>query len=112
MNLKDFDEFLCNEIMPLIQETLNSKSVDYSDKTDKLYNFHLQAQMDNITPVEALEGNWRKHRSSLRQGLDELRVGKIRPYKWWLEKSIDNINYNILLLALLKEQFDGGENGS
>lgn len=106
MNLNDFDEFLCNEIFPAIQETLNIKSGDYSDQTDKLYNFKLQARMDGITPIEALEGNWRKHRSSLLQGLDELRHGKARPYEWWLGKSIDSINYNILLLALLKEFFD------
>jgi len=107
MKHETFDEFLINEILSRIQETLSSKSADYSDGGDKLYNFKLQARMDGITPFEALEGNWRKHRASLRQGLDELHSGKpMRSMDWWMEKSIDNINYNILLLALLKEYQD------
>jgi len=105
MTLNDFDEFLCDEIFPKIQETLNIKSDDYSGDDDKLFNFKLQARIDGITPIEALRGNQLKHRASLCQGLDDLSQGKIRPYAWWLEKTIDAINYDILLLALLKEFF-------
>jgi len=106
MTLNEFDEFLLNEIFPAIQETLAKKSSDYSDTKDKLYNFYLQARMENITPIEALNGCWSKHKSSLQQGLEEFKKKRImRPYKWWLEKSIDSINYNILLLALLKDRF-------
>lgn len=109
MKLTDFDEFLCDEIIPLIQDTLSSKSADYAGDNDKLFNFKQQGRIDNITPFDALRGNWLKHRASISQGLEELHKGKVRSYDWWKEKCIDNINYTILLLAMVKEYFDGKE---
>lgn len=105
MNLTDFSNFL-DEILNKVKATLDAKSADYSKADDKLFNFKLQARIDDITPVEALRGNWRKHLASIIQGLDELRLeGKIRPKEWFREKIIDSINYQILLLALLQDEY-------
>jgi len=96
MNIKDFDIFLAKEI-DRIKLVLGSKSADYSQDGDKLFNFKL------LSPIEALRGNWLKHRASVIQGLDDLQTGKVRPLKWWEEKLVDDRNYNILLHALLIE---------
>jgi hypothetical protein len=104
MKLEQFDKFL-EGILGEVKGVLGSKSADYAGDGDKLYNFKLQARIEGITPVEALRGNWLKHRSSIQQGLDELQTGKMRDLKWWHEKLIDSVNYEILLLALLTEEF-------
>ena len=104
MTHEKFDEFV-NNVFIKIGGTLCSKSADYSTSADKLYNFKLQARIDGISPIEALRGNWLKHRSSISQGLDELQRGKVRPKSWWQEKMIDDLNYNILLQGLLKETY-------
>lgn len=102
MEHEKFNEFLYELIDNGIASTLESKSSDYSTTNDKLYNFKLQANIDGITAIEALRGNWLKHRASICQGLNELQqTGKPRPYSWWREKCIDDINYIILLLAML-----------
>lgn len=104
MTHKDFDKFL-DSVLDRIKSTLAGKSSDYSTTDDKLYNFKLQARLDNITPIEALRGNHLKHRASICQGLDELKdTGKPRPFAWWTEKTIDDINYLILQLAMICEE--------
>lgn len=106
MPLKEFSEFLTKEL-DAIRDILDSKSADYSTDADKLANFKLQARMDGISPIEALRGNWLKHRASLVQGLDELEHGKVRPLEWWQEKLRDDRNYNILLHALILVSYFG-----
>lgn len=108
MKHKDFEKFL-EEIITKIREVLTAKSADYSDQIldDKLFNFKEAARIDAITSIEALRGMWLKHRASISQALDEyLCEETLRSWDWWMEKSIDNINYNILLLALIKEKLD------
>lgn len=103
MKHSDFDKFLEEEIIEKIRSVLSSKSADYSKGDDKLYNFKLAAEMDGCLPITALRGMHLKHRSSIRQGLDEILHGnKPRNFDWWLEKVIDDINYDILMLAMLK----------
>lgn len=102
MKHSDFDKFLEEEVIAKIRSVLSSKSADYSKGDDKLYNFKLAAEMDGDTSLQALRGMHLKHRASIRQGLDEVMMGeKLRDYKWWLEKVIDDVNYDILMLAML-----------
>lgn len=104
MTHEKFKDFI-DQILEKATEILDTKSADYSSKSDKLANFKLQAQIDGITPIEALRGNHLKHRCSIRQGLDDLQRGVVRPWEWWREKMIDDINYNLLLQALIKETY-------
>jgi len=102
MTIVRFSEFLKN-ILHQITNILDIKSSDYSYDSDKLFNFKLAGRIDGITPIEALRGMQLKHKASIIQGLDELQDGNVRPWAWFLEKYIDNINYHILALALIKE---------
>jgi len=103
MTEKEFSKIV-SEVFDEITATLGIKANDYATK-DRLANFKLQANIDGITPIEALRGNWLKHRASIVQGLNDLQQGKIRPLVWWKEKLGDDRNYNILLYALLKEEY-------
>jgi hypothetical protein len=105
MNIKTFDELVERETQRM-KDVMCSKSADYADGTDKLFNFKLAAELDGISPIEALRGMWLKHRSSIRQGLDELVDGKsCRSEAWWIEKLTDDRNYSMLLQALLTEKY-------
>ena len=104
MNFKTFDELVEREIKRM-KDVMCSKSADYSADDDKLFNFKLAAKLDGVSPIEALRGMWLKHRTSIRQGLDELIDGKCRPKEWWVEKLTDDRNYSILLQALLEEKY-------
>ena len=99
MKMVEFSEFL-QDRLDSIKSVLDSKSADYSYEDDKLFNFKLAAKVGGVTPIEALRGMQLKHKTSLRQGLDELKEkGTLRSWDWWLEKATDDINYTILLLA-------------
>ena len=104
MNHVDFDKLVERETQRM-KDVMCSKSADYSADDDKLFNFKLAAKLDGVSPIEALRGMWLKHRTSIRQGLDELISGKCRPEKWWIEKLTDDRNYSILLQALLMEKY-------
>lgn len=104
MNHIDFDRLVERETQRM-KDVMCSKSADYSAADDKLFNFKLAAELDGISPIEALRGMWLKHRTSIRQGLDELINGKCRPEAWWVEKFTDDRNYSILLQALLTEKY-------
>lgn len=104
MNHINFDKLVEQETQRM-KDVMCSKSADYSADDDKLFNFKLAAELDGVSPVEALRGMWLKHRTSLRQGLDELMNGKCRPETWWVEKLTDDRNYSILLQALLTEKY-------
>ena len=105
MDFKTFDELVERETKRM-KDVMCGKSADYAAGGDKLFNFKLAAEVDGITPIEALRGMWLKHRTSLRQGLDELMEGKpCRSEDWWIEKLTDDRNYSILLQALLMEKY-------
>ena len=105
MNHIDFDSLVERETKRM-KDVMCSKSADYSAADDKLFNFKLAAELDGVSPIEALRGMWLKHRTSIRQGLDELLEGKsCRSEKWWIEKLTDDRNYSILLQALLTEKY-------
>jgi len=107
MDFKTFDKLVERETQRM-KDVMCSKSADYSADDDKLFNFKLAAELDGISPIETLRGMWLKHRTSIRQGLDELVNGKTeycRSEKWWIEKLTDDRNYSILLQALLIEKY-------
>ena len=97
-------EWLLNDIIREIRKRLDTKNKEYATDNDKLHNFKRAAVIDSISPIEALRGMELKHLTSLRDMLDGLKMGKQYPLIVWWEKMIDEINYLILLYALLTEE--------
>lgn len=103
MTLEQFDKFLCEEVFPEIQEVLTLKD-EYYSLGNRFKNFENQAKMIGTNKFEALRGNWMKHLDSIMQGIQGTHINKHRDYEWWKEKIIDSINYQILLLGMIKDR--------
>lgn len=103
MQHSEFHEIL-EAVITEMRSRLDAKNKEYASVDDKLHNFKRAALIDGITPIEALRGMELKHLTSLRDMLDGLKEGKIYSLITWWEKMIDEINYLILLYALLAEK--------
>ena len=108
MTITDFNKLVDYIVEERIKKVMCSKSAEYSRGNDKLYNFKRSAEVDGITPIEALRGMDLKHRTSISDMLDDLNDPEHIDYtkKLWEEKLTDHINYMILLWALLAEQYN------
>ena len=111
MTEKKFQELLDYVIENHIKGKMCSKSAEYSRGDDKLHNFYRAAEIDRISPEEALRGMDLKHRTSISDMLDDLAFGIDCPKEVWLEKITDDINYKLLLLGLLYERYGWTLNG-
>ena len=100
MNNEEFEKILDRRLQK-IKETLARKAGEYASDQDRLYNFKRAAQMDGITPAEALWGMKRKHMVSV----VDLVEGRVPVTEKLIDDKIgDDINYLILLEAVLKEE--------
>jgi hypothetical protein len=90
----------------LIKQVLVAKAEDYAvGTTDRLSNFKHQGRIDGVSPLQALRGNWLKHRASVQTALDEAEAGECRSVEWLEEKFGDSINYHILAYALILAEY-------
>lgn len=89
------------------------KSQEYSPNEDRLENFKVSGEEDNISPEDALWGMLRKHLTSLGMMCRAIPAAKFMPHSSadiypqavWEEKITDAHNYLFLLEALLKERY-------
>ena len=88
---------------------LNNKAKEYATDVDRLANFKKAANLQSVTPEEALAGMMAKHTVSVN---DMINKGdpKLFSEAQWDEKILDHINYLILLKALVLENLDNGDN--
>lgn len=107
MNHKDFNEFL-ESMLDKISNTLTTKAEQYSTGTDRFHNFKRAAIFDNKSSIEALRGMQTKHRVAIADFLDQTNITDT-PYEQWEEKIVDNINYYLLMLGMIKDEFDAEE---
>ena len=106
MKHQDFNELVDYIVEQRIKKVMCKKSAEYARGNDKLYNFKRSAEIDGITPVEALRGMDLKHRTSISDMVFDLaNPDKEYHRKIWEEKLTDHINYMFLLWALLAEQY-------
>lgn len=86
---------------------LVNKAKEYATDDDRLANFKKAANLQGITPEEALAGMMAKHTVSIN---DMISKGdpKLFSEAQWDEKILDHINYLILLKALVLENLDNG----
>lgn len=82
--------------------TLVRKADEYATE-DRLHNFKVAAQLQGITPEQALLGMWTKHVVSI---ADMIQDGRVYPAAQWDEKIGDAINYLILLKGLVVERLE------
>lgn len=81
-------------------EVLLSKHAEYATEDD-FHNFNVAASMQGITPEQALIGMMDKHVVSVHDLVNEAAEGKIVHSDTWKEKIGDNINYLLLLWAMV-----------
>lgn len=98
MNAEEFNTIV-NDTLLKCTETLCSKSKEYSTDKDKLHNFKTAAQIQNITPIQALAGMMCKHTVSVY----DMCQGGTYSADMWDEKIGDSINYLLLLRALVQD---------
>lgn len=98
--------------MNLVKDRLNhctsllagEKNVEYTRNNDKLHNFKEAAKIMRVSPEHALLGMWSKHMISVVDIVYDLDKGKFPKPSILAEKITDNINYLLLLEALIEER--------
>lgn len=90
-------------MMQHCHEVLFEKHTEYATE-DHFHNFNVAAALQGITPQQALVGMMDKHVVSVHDLVNDYAEGKeISPEKW-LEKIGDNINYLLILWAMVNLQ--------
>ena len=105
MTPKQFEEILTKRIQR-IRDTLGIKAQEYVQGEDRLYNFKKAAEIRRCMPAQALAGMMVKHEVSVHDLVDFPPSSDMdaEAYLNLIDEKIgDNINYLILLEALLKE---------
>lgn len=92
-----------NEMVQHCQTVLHSKHDEYATE-DHFHNFNVTAVMNNKTPEEVLAIMMDKHVVSVHDLVNEHAEGRTIPPELWKEKIGDNINYLLILWAMV-----GGE---
>lgn len=98
MKSETFDKIVDKQL-EFCTKILCNKAVEYATD-DRLHNFKVAAQLQDITPIQALEGMMAKHTVSI---YDMCTSNKDYPLALWDEKITDSINYLLLLKALVVE---------
>lgn len=106
MNYKRFNKLLKKRLAQ-ITTVLESKSVEYSTTSDKLYNFKRAAEVMRCSDTRALWGMYMKHFVSIQDIIEKIdNSGDYPPVELLEEKIGDAINYMILLEAIIKEKIE------
>ncbi len=98
MNNANFEKIL-EQQMNQCAKVLIDKAREYATE-DRLHNFKVAANLQGITPKQALAGMMAKHTVSI---YDMCRDGEY-DIAVWDEKITDHINYLLLLRALIEEK--------
>lgn len=104
MKPEEFNKFL-NDLLSEMKSTLETKEQTYSSGTDRFHNFIKAGEIDDKRPIDALRGMQTKHRVAIYDFLNKENLTDT-PYEEWREKIIDNINYYILMLGMVAEEFN------
>ena len=100
MNTEKFEEMVNNQI-ELCKKTLLKKAKEYATE-DRLHNFKVAAELQEISPEQALAGMMAKHTVSIYDMCNSPNPIDY-PIELWDEKITDSINYLLLLAAVIRE---------
>ena len=103
MNAQEFERCFESRV-DLCRRVLIGKNTDYARGGDKLHNFKQAAEMEGVSPEQALRGMLLKHWQSLRDLTNDMDRGMCHPMDIWEEKLGDALNYLFLLRALVEER--------
>jgi len=102
MNKNKFDNIVAKQIQ-ICKETLEAKGREYTIEDNRLGQFYKSATIRGTTPLDALGGKMVKHTTSI---YDMIKHPKGIEIEVWEEKIKDNINYLLILKALVIEQLE------
>lgn len=85
------------------KDMLLTKHTEYATEDD-FHNFNVAAKLQNVTPQQALVGMMDKHVVSVHDLVNEHAEGRGIPLEKWEEKIGDNINYLLILWAMVNMQ--------
>lgn len=88
----------------ICEELLSQKAQEYAP-VDRLHNFRVAAEMQNIGLATALAGMMAKHTVSLYDLIERTEKGEVFGSDIWIEKITDHMNYLFLLKAILEEEW-------
>ena len=97
MTEKTYKEII-DETMAMCTDVLFKKKGEYATEQDYLHIFNVAAELENITPKQALAGMMAKHTVSI---YDMCNSAEDFPIEKWNEKIVDHINYLLILRAML-----------
>ena len=106
MTNSDFEKAI-NEQIDYCKTLLVAKGEEYSNSRDRLIAFKTAAAVQGISQKEALCGMMAKHTVSI---YDMCNLASPPSTKEkWIEKITDNINYLLILRAMIEEDFADGQ---
>lgn len=103
MDAAFFDKVIEDQISSC-RDVLYQKADEYAPGGDRLHNFRTAAVLQGAPMHQVLAGMMAKHTISL---YDMCSTDEEYPQRMWLEKLTDNINYLLLLRAVLEEELKG-----
>ncbi len=98
MKRERFDQIVEGAVKQ-VQDTLIDREADYATDADRLANFKVAAEIELMRPVQACIDMQMKHRVSMKMFRDDMKANKKINRKQYMEKCIDEFNYNLLALA-------------
>lgn len=87
-------------LMQNCKQLLLKKHTEYATE-DHFHNFNVAASLQGITPQQALVGMMDKHVVSVHDLVNDHAEGRDIPVEMWQEKIGDNINYLLILWAMV-----------
>lgn len=88
-------------------QILLKKHKEYATE-DEFHNFNVAAALQDVTPQQALIGMMDKHVVSVHDLVNEHAEGRNIPADVWREKIGDNINYLLILWAMVEKGLADG----
>jgi hypothetical protein len=104
LTIEDFEKLARKRFDYCLNLMIGEKHKEYSRNNDKLHNFKVAGRMKGETPERALIGMEIKQRVSIIDIVNDLDKGELPRLEVLAEKISDEINYMVLLEALIKER--------
>ena len=93
-------ELAVEDMISHCRDTLSSKHREYATNDD-FHNFKVAAKLQDVTPEQALIGMMDKHVVSIHDLVNDAAEGRTVSENLWKEKIGDNINYLLILWAMV-----------